>query len=72
MCFQHKTYTCLLQKKTNVCNIEYIHIETLVHGGLDLADSSMLTTNSDRRSPSTLEKMAKNPFPPVGARAARG
>jgi hypothetical protein len=38
----------------------------LVHGGLDLADSSKLTANPARRSPSALEKTTKNQLPLVG------
>jgi hypothetical protein len=49
-------------KNTSVYNIEYMHIENLAHGGLDLVDSSMLTVNPARWSSSALEKTTKNPF----------
>jgi hypothetical protein len=38
----------------------------LVHGGLDLTDSSTLTANPARWSPSALEKTTQNQFPLVG------
>jgi hypothetical protein len=54
-----------VMKYTNEYNIEYIHNENLVYGGLDLTDSSTLTTNPACGIPSAPEKMNTNPIPTV-------
>jgi hypothetical protein len=53
---------------SNIYNIKFIHTEKFAYGGLDLADSSTLTMNPTRWSPSKLGKTIMNQFPSIGSK----